>query len=453
MKEKIRIAAGQGFWGDLLTAPLDQVTKGPIDYLVMDFLAEVTMSILHKQKNRNPELGYAKDLVSITDEILPICVEKKIKIVTNGGGVNPEGCCEAILRCARKRGIKGLKVGIVLGDDILGRIDEYMMSGITFTNMETGEPFEKVRHKISSANVYFGATPIVQALQLGADIVITGRTTDTALTVGPLVYEFGWSENDWNKLASGTVAGHILECGGQATGGNFSADWRSVPDLAHIGFPIAEVYQNGDIVITKHEGTGGLVNVATVTEQLVYEIGDPKRFLTPDCIVDFTTIQLEQEDTNRVRIRGVRGYPAPDDYKVSMSYSDGYMAIGTLTYAWPDALEKAKKADEILRTRFSDLGLVFDEIHTEFIGYNSSHGPLVPSDVQPQEVLFCIGVRSQDQNAVERFTREIAPLILNGPPGVTGYGAGRPKPREVLAFWPALIPKSAVKPEVVVKEV
>jgi hypothetical protein len=453
MKDYVRIASGQGFWGDLLTAPIDQVTKGPIDYMMMDYLAEVTMSIMQKQKRRDPKLGYAKDLVELFEQILPICVEKNIKVITNGGGVNPVSCSQAILDVARRLGINKLKIGVILGDDILDRIDALRAQGIELKNMETGESLDTVRDRLQSANVYFGAFPIVEALKRGAQIVLTGRTTDTGLTLAPMIYEFDWKEDDWDKLAAGTVAGHILECGGQASGGNFSGDWRSVPDLAHIGFPIAEAYPNGEIVITKHENTGGLVSLATVKEQLLYEIGNPKEYITPDCVADFTTIQLEQVGPNRVKVFGVKGKPATAYYKVSMSYLDGYTAVGTLTYAWPDALEKAQKADEVLRTRLRDLHLDFEEIRTEFLGYNSCHGPLATPMSEVNEVVLRVGVRSQDYNAVERFGKELAPLILTGPPGVTGFAGGRPKPSEVISYWPALIPKSAVQPEIVMQEV
>jgi hypothetical protein len=268
-----------------------------------------------------------------------------------------------------------------------------------------------------------------------------------------MIYEFGWNENDWDKLASGTVAGHILECGGQASGGNFSGDWRAVPDPAHIGFPIAEAYPNGEVVITKHENTGGIVTVETVKEQLLYEIGNPTSYMTPDVVADFTSIQLEHVGKNRVRMFGVKGKPATDTYKVSMAYLDGYTAIGTLTYAYPDALEKAQKADEILRTRLSDLGLKFDEIRTEYLGLNSCHGAIAEMPNVINEVVLRIGVRSHSHSAVERFGKELAPLILTGPPGVTGFAGGRPKPDEVIAYWPALIPKKEIKPKVAIKKI
>jgi hypothetical protein len=453
MRPKIRIASGQGFWGDLLTAPYDQVTKGPIDYMMMDYLAEVTMSIMQKQKRKDPNLGYAKDLVPLMERILPVITQKNIKVITNGGGVNPTACRDAIFGVAKRLGIGGLKIGVVLGDDILDQLDELRAKGMLLDNMESGESLDAVRERVMSANVYFGAWPIVEALRQGAQIIITGRTTDTGLTLAPMIYEFDWQEDDWDKIAAGTVAGHILECGGQASGGNFSADWKNVPDLAHIGFPIAEAYPNGEVVITKHEGTGGLVSRQTVTEQLMYEIGNPKNYITPDCIADFTTIHLKEEKKNRVRMYGVKGKPATDSYKVSMSYLDGYTAIGTLTYAWPEALEKAKAADKILRTRLADLGLKFDEIRSEFMGYNSCHGPIAVMPNEVNEVVLRFGVRGSDYKSVERFGMELAPLILTGPPAVTGFAGGRPKPSEVIAYWPALIPKSAVTPRVEVAEV
>lgn len=450
MKEKIRIASGQGFWGDLVDAPYNQATGGPVDYIMMDYLAEVTMSIVQKQKLKDPKLGYARDIPPLMERLLPVIKEKNIKVITNGGGVNPIACRDAIFEVAKKIGIKELKIGVVMGDNILDNINGLVSKGIELKNMETGESVKTVREKILSANVYFGAAAIVECLKQEADIVITGRVTDTGLTLAPMIYEFGWDMNNWDLMAAGTVAGHILECGGQASGGNFLGDWKSIPDLARIGFPIAEAFPNGEVIITKHDNTGGRVSVETVSEQLVYEIGDPKDYITPDCIADFTSIKLEDIGENRVRVYGVKGLPATEFYKVSMSYSDGYSAFGSLTYSWPEALDKAKAADEILRTRLNDLGLKFDEIKTEFQGYNACHGPLAKSFDELNEVVLRIGVRSQDRKAIERFGKEIAPLILTGPPGVTGFAGGRPKPSDVVAYWPALIPKSEVKPEYII---
>lgn len=420
---------------------------------MMDYLAEVTMSIMQKQKNKDPRLGYARDLVTLMEEILPLCAERNVRIITNGGGVNPVACSNAIAETAHRLKIDGIRIGVVQGDDILDRIDGLVAEGHSLKNMETQEPVSTVRTRLQSANVYFGAGPIVEALQQGATIVVTGRTTDTGLTLAPMMYEFGWKPDDWDRLAAGTVAGHILECGGQASGGNFLGDWRSVPDLAHIGFPIAEAYPDGRIVITKHDSLGGMVTMQTVKEQLLYEIGNPKEYITPDCVADFTTIQLSHDGANKVRISDVKGRPATEFYKVSMSYEDGYTAFGTLTYSWPDALEKATAADRILRQRLKDLGLQFDEVRSEFLGVNSSHSHLAPPVKDANEVVLRVGVRSHDKRAVERFGKEIAPLILTGPPSVTGFAGGRPRPSDVISYWPALISKKAVKPRVQVMSV
>ena len=454
MQEKIKIASGQGFWGDLIDAPYYQVTKGDIDYLVMDYLAEVTMSILQKQKNKNPELGYAKDIPDLMKRLLPITTRKKIKIITNGGGVNPIACAKAVKKVAQELGISELKIGIVLGDDISNQIDELLNNNAQLNNMETGESIVLIKDKILSANVYFGAFPIVEALQKGADIVITGRTTDTGLTLAPMIYEFGWNKNNFDLLAAGTVAGHILECGAQASGGNFLGDWQSIPNMAEIGFPIAEAYPNGEFIITKHQNTGGKVSFQTVAEQLVYEIGDPELYITPDCVADFTSIKLKDLGNDRVRVYNIKGKQDTEFYKVSCSYSDGYFSSATLTYSWPQALTKAKAADEILRKRLSNLNLQFDEIRTEFIGYNSTHGPLATllDEDRINEIMLRIAVRSHDYNSVERFGKEIAPLILTGPPSVTGFSGGRPKPSEVVAYWPALISKKLVNPKVEILE-
>jgi len=454
MKEKIRIAAGQGFWGDLPDAPVRQVEEGPIDYLMLDYLAEVTMSIMQKQKARDPKAGYARDFVSLMKRILPACVERDIKVVANAGGVNVEGCAAAVREVARELGLGGkLKIGIVTGDDILDRVDSFLAQGIELRNMDTGEPLTTVRDRIQSANAYLGAAPIVEALNQGARVVITGRATDTGLTLGPMIHEFGWAGDDWNKLAAGTIAGHIIECGAQCSGGNCQYEWQSIPDLANVGFPIAEASADGTFVITKHECTGGRVNLPSVKEQLVYEMGDPRGYITPDCVADFTTVRLLDDGADRVRVFGIKGRPATDTLKVSISYSAGYKAVGTLVYAWPDAYQKAKAADSILRARLNRLGLRFDQILTEYVGANATHGPLA-GEPSPDlaEVQLRVGVRGDDRNAIERFTKEIAPLILTGPPAVTGFAGGRPKVEEIVAYWPALIPKSQIMSNVEVIE-
>jgi hypothetical protein len=304
-----------------------------------------------------------------------------------------------------------------------------------------------------SANAYIGSGPIIEALQKGAQIVITGRSTDTALTMAPLRHEFGRKPDAWNELAAGIVAGHIIEFGAQCSGGNCLVDWRNIPDLADVGYPIVEGHSDGSFVVTKHANTGGRVSVASIKEQLVYEMGDPHGYITPDVIADFTSIQLAQEGPDRVRVSGIRGAPATDKLKVSIAYRDGWKAVGSLVYVWPDALEKAELADKVLRARLERLGLRFDQILTEFVGANATHGPLAGSaGREAPEVEFRVGVRSHDKRMVERFTREIVPLVLNGPPSVTGFAGGRPKVEEIVAYWPALIDKTVVTPGVEIRQ-
>jgi hypothetical protein len=452
MKNTVRVAGGQGFWGDLLTAPIDQVRKGPIDYLMLDYLAEVTMSILQKQRNRNPEAGFARDFVSLMQEILPDCVEKSIKVLSNAGGVNVEGCAAGIADAARSLGLQGkVKIGVVTGDDVLDRLDEWLANGIEINSMDDGTPLASIRDKVQSANVYLGAAPLVEALGRGANVIVGGRLTDTGLTLAPLMHEFGWSFDDWDKVSAGTIAGHIIECGAQSSGGNCQYEWQSIPDMANIGFPIVEASPSGEFIVTKHDGTGGRVNVQSVTEQLLYEMGDPKAYITPDVVADFSSISLEAAGDDRVRVFGIKGNPKTDFYKVSIAYSDGFKSVGTLVYAWPDALEKAQAADRILRERLVRLGLKFDLILTEFVGVNATHGLLGARSVSPSdipEVQFRVAVRGKNKADVERFTKEIAPLILTGPPAVTGFAGGRPKVEEIMAYFPALIPKSLIETKV-----
>ena len=457
MTAPVRIASGQGFWGDDLEAPVRQVEGGPIDYLMLDYLAEVTMSILQKQRSRDPSAGYARDFVPLMERIFPACVERDIRVVTNAGGVNPVGCAEALVEAGRKAGVGGrARVGRVTGDDILERLDELISTGHPLAHMETGEPLATVRDRVASANVYIGARPIVEALAKGAQVVVTGRSTDTALTYGPMAHAFGWAWDAWDRIAAGVVAGHINECGAQASGGNTLIDWWTIPDLAQVGFPIIEASPDGSFVVTKHRGSGGRVSRATVSEQIVYEMGDPRSYITPDVVADFTTIRLEDDGPDRVRVLGVRGGPPTEFLKVSVAYADGWKATGTLTYAWPDAAAKARAAGRILRERLDRLGLGFDAVRSELVGWDSTHGHLAgepPPDLP--EVELRVGVRGQDRAAVERFTREIAPLVLTGPPSVTGFAGGRPRVQEIVAYWPALVRREAVEPwlEVEVLEV
>ena len=446
----VRVAAAQGFWGDSLDAPRRQVEGGPVDYLMLDYLAEVTMSILQKQKERDPAMGYARDFIGAVESVLPAVVDRGVKVVANAGGVNPRACAAAVRGVLQKAGAGArVKIGVVTGDDLLPRLDELIAAGHELRNMDTGESLAIVRDRVLSANAYLGSVPIVDALSRGAAIVITGRSTDTALTMAPLRHAYGWADDDWDRLAAGIIAGHIIECGAQCSGGNCLYDWRSVPDLANVGYPIVEGRADGTFIVTKHPNTGGCVSIQSISEQLLYEMGDPRSYITPDVVADFTSIRLAEDGPNRVRVFGIKGRPPTDKLKVSIAYFYGYKAEGTLVYAWPDAYAKAKEADRVLRERLDRLGLRFDKVLTEFVGANAAHGALTPPiPTDAPEVQLRVGVRSENRGAVERFTREIAPLVLNGPPSVTGFAGGRPKVEEIVAYWPALIDKRVISPTV-----
>ena len=450
MRDSIRIASGQGFWGDLPNAPINQVRKGPIDYLVMDYLAEVTMSIMQKQKLRNPDYGYARDFVGVVSEILPDIAEKGIKVISNAGGVNPEACKEQILEAIEEQGYEDIKVAVVDGDNILNDLDTLIEDGHPLNNMETGEPITSVKGELLSANVYFGSRPIVEALNKGADIVVTGRVTDTGLTLAPMIHEFDWSFEDYDKMSAGTIAGHIIECGAQVSGGNFT-DWETIDDFVDIGFPIIEANSDGSFYVTKHEDTGGLISEQTVKEQLLYEIGDPTEYITPDCIADFTSISLEEAGSNRVKVSGIKGRPETDTYKISASYNDGYKLSSTLVYSWPGALKKAKRAGEILQGRANALGLKYDDFRVEYVGVNGCSEQPITEDLleaEHEEVQMRVSLSGSSKEDLNRFGKEVAPLILTGPSGVTGFAGGRPKASGIVAYWPALLDKEAVSPRV-----
>ena len=439
----IRIANGQGFWGDWLEAPVRLVEQGPIDYLCLDYLAEITMSILQKQKQENPNLGYARDFPPLMARIAKQIRERGVTVIANAGGVNPAACAREVKRLAPE-----LKVAVVHGDDVFPRLDDFIARGLPLNNLDTGAPLSTVRDRVLSANAYIGAFPLVEALATGAQVIIAGRCTDTALTLAPMVHRFGWREDDYHLLAAGTIAGHIIECGAQATGGNCQVDWQTIPDFANIGYPIVEAEPDGSFTVTKHPGTGGRVTCDVVKEQLLYELGDPQNYITPDCIADFTTIQLKDAGRDRVRVSAIEGRQRTPFLKVSLSYEWGYKAIGSLVYSWPEAYGKARLAERIVRERLSQLGLNFEEIWAEILGFNACHGPAALPFPDVPEVQLRLGVRGQSKKDVDRFTRELIPLVLSGPPTATGFGDGRPPVREVVAYWPALVPREEIRTHV-----
>jgi len=442
----VRVGNGQGFWGDNVDAPVELLRGGPIDYVGMDYLAEVTLSIMMRQKLKDPQLGYATDFIDFVRRVLPEVREREVRILSNAGGLNPHACRERIFEVASELGVEGIRVGVVEGDDLLPRLGELVAAGHELRNMDTGEPIAPVVDRMTSANAYLGARPVVEALAEGAHIVLCGRITDTALALAPLVHEFGWGEEDWDRLAAGTIAGHILECGAQCTGGNFSR-WWEVPDLAGAGYPIVEAAEDGTFVVTKHEGTGGMVTVDTVAEQLLYEMAKPSEYITPDVVADFTTIRLAPDGDDRVRVDGIEGRPRTGTLKISASYLAGYKASGQITLSGPRAVDKARLAADVVWKRLERAGVSFPEERrsVEILGIGACLPGVLPVPDDPPEVVLRLGVRDEDRAKVERFGKEIAPLITAGPPGVTGFAGGRPKAQAVVAYWPALLAREEVE--------
>jgi hypothetical protein len=440
--KRVRIGNGCGFWGDNLDAPRELAERGRLDYLTLEYLAELTMSILASQKHRHPEAGYASDFIEVLQQLTPVLQRRpQLKIITNAGGMNPLGCATRARAVLDQAGLSTRRLAIVHGDDLLPRLDELLVQGHAFTNLDTSEPLTVVRDRLVSANAYLGAPPIVSALRQGADVVITGRVADASLTLAPAVHEFGWTWDDWDRLAAGTVAGHLIECGAQATGGLW-CNWQET-DLALVGYPIADVEASGDFVLTKPPGSGGAVNRETVAEQLLYEVGDPAAYLTPDVVADFTSVNLTETGCDEVRVTGARGKPATDSYKVSIAYRDGWSSSGTLVLAGPEATKKARRCSEILFERLRRAGALPEHRNVECLGAGACvPGVMATSD--PPEVVLRVTVRDASRAVVERFTKEFAPLVTSGPPGVTGYTTGRPPVREVFAYWPALVDKNAV---------
>jgi hypothetical protein len=452
----VRIGNGQGFWGDNVDAPVELVRGGPIDYVGMDYLAEVTLSIMMRQKRKDPDQGYATDFIDFIRRILPEALERNVRILTNAGGLNPRACRRRIFEVARELGLSGVRVGVVEGDDIHERLPGLIAAGHPLKNMDTGEPLAPHVDRLMSANAYLGARPVVAALAKGAQIVLCGRVTDTALALAPMIHEFGWGESDWDRLAAGTIAGHILECGAQCTGGNYSR-WWEVPDLWNVGYPIAEAREDGSFVVTKHDGTGGMVTEDTVAEQLLYEMSKPDEYITPDCVADFTSIRLAQDGPDRVAVSGIRGGPKTPFLKISASYLAGYKTSGQITISGPRAIAKAHLAADIVWRRLERAGVTFppENRSVELVGAGACLPGIFPPVADPPEVVLRLGVRDADPEKVARFGVELAPLITAGPPGVTGFAGGRPKPQEVMAYWPALLAREEVEDriEVTVEEI
>lgn len=445
----VTIANAAGFWGDRIDAPRQLLERQAVDYLQLEYLAEVTMGVLERVRSADPTAGYATDFVEyVLPEILEFVAEGTT-VVTNAGGLNPVGCARDTLTVAADQGVD-ITVGVVTGDELTDEVDA-LDAEYGLEHLQTGAGLSAITGEIRTAAAYLGAEPIAEALDAEVDIVITGRVTDPALVLGPLCHEYGWTAGEWNRLAAGIVAGHLIECGTQVTGGNSLADWAAVP-YEQIGYPIATVSRDGTVTITKPPDTGGTVTRETVCQQLVYEIGDPTAYLTPDVTADFTTPRVSETGPNEVTLTGIEGRPPPSSYKAVVHHDAGYRLTETLLYAAPDALAKARRAADLLEDRIAALDLAIEATTAEYIGHNAAGGPaaaVAPDKDDHAEVMLRFAARSRDRAALERLAMEFAPLSLTGPPAVTGLtGGGRPEPQRIVGAWPTTVPERAVTPTV-----
>lgn len=454
--KKVAIGGGQGFWGDSPDAAIHMIRHADIQYMACDYLAELTLSIMAKQQIKDPAKGFAPDFQTrLLKEAGKEAWEKNIRICTNAGGMNVQGCVDGIRNWAESEKLSGYKIGYVLGDNIKDKIGKLLKDGWTFPNYDYDGRFEDIVDKIYNCNVYIGHEGIEECLKGGADVVVTGRAADSALFMAPLKHELGWAADDWDNLARGIMAGHLLECGGQGAGGNYMYDWRSVPDMENLGFPIAELTAD-TMEITKAPDCGGIICEQSVKEQFLYEVLDPANYLTPDVNVDVSHATLKQVGDNRVRVEGIKGKEKPDELKLCVGYHKGWKAVSMLSFSWPDAYEKAKYTAEIIMKKMKKKGMKADDVHISYIGLNSLH--LGVSDMSEEalknlnECVMRIAVFSEDKNECAKIIPEISPLQLNGPPGASFFG-GRAHVQEVMALWPTSVPRDAVKVESHIVEV
>lgn len=447
MSRPIRIANTCAFWGDRVDASAELLAQDPsVDFLTLDYLAEVSMSILAKLRQRDPAKGYAQDFVDVARSLIPFWKNgRKFRVVTNAGGLNPLACAKACAAELRAGGLTHLKIGVIGGDDVLDVVRSAPELKI-FSHLDTGESIGARIRDIVTANAYLGAAPIAQAIRLGADIVITGRVADPSLTVGPCAAHFGWREDALDRLAGATVAGHLIECGTQVTGG-ISTDWLNLP-TENIGYPIVEIADDGSCIVTKPAGTGGAVNERIVKEQLLYELGDPANYLSPDVTASFLTLKVDDLGNDRVRVSGATGRAAPATLKVSATMRAGFRASGMLTIIGKDAVAKAHRAAAAVEARLKSCGMSPGQFHVESLGSGDSLNGVLPARNDLMETVLRITVADDRREVVERFSRELIPLVTSGPQGTTGYFDGRPAVRDVFSYWPCLIDRSRVRPTV-----
>jgi hypothetical protein len=452
--KKIRLGSGSAFWGDMLEPAVELVEKGDINYIGFDHLAELTLAIFQRIKAKDPTKGYIPDIIPWMKAILPAAWRNGCKVITNAGGANPEMGAEEVLKIARDLGIKRMKIGVVVGDDVSARLSELINKGVKFPNLDSKEEdLSRIKDRIVAANAYIGSDSIIDALKEGAQVVVAGRVSDNALFVAPVMYEFGWkfSNKYIEEIASAITMGHLMECAECCTGG-MSNIWQAVPEPWRIGFPVAEFYENGETIITKVADTGGLVNEWTIKEHLVYEVLDPKNYIMPDGIADFTSVKLEEVGQNRVKISRAMGKGRPKDLKLCIGYRDGFIGEAQIFFPWPDALEKAKRAAKIVEERLKIVKLKAEDVRYDFLGVNTLLGETVPiKDLDYNEVGLRVAAKTQLQEEADKVRREITHLWT-----ISSVGAhmGVPmQPRPVVSLWPTLIPREEVPTRVIMKEV
>ncbi|MFY9315031.1 MAG: acyclic terpene utilization AtuA family protein [Burkholderiales bacterium] len=447
----VRVGAGLGFYGDSWRPVRASIERGGVQYIASDHLSELTLAILQKDRQRDkpgdPPSGYARDAVPMLAELWPLAAKRGVKFVLNAGGLNPEGARLAIARTFRDKGWRA-KIATVSGDSVLERIDELRAAGEALAHMDTGADIAGVRERMLFASAYLGAQPIAEALAQGADIVLTGRVADAALTLGPLAHEFGWRWDDWDRLAAGLTLGHLLECSGQGSGGNFGSagEWAKVPDYAHLGYPIAEVSADGSALFTKPPGTGGRVSFDTVRQQLLYEVHNPHAYYSPDVVLDMGTLEFDDQGNDRVRISGASGAPRPQTLKIVAGYHDGWMGTGMIGFAWPEAYAKCEKSAEIIRTLVAERGWPVEDTNVEYIGYNSLLGANADPTYRDQlnECFLRMTIRTKDKKVADAFGRLFPWLGLSGPPYVGSMKGVQPA-KELLGIWPTLVSRELVE--------
>jgi len=445
--KSVRIGAGLGFYGDSWRPVRASIERGGVKYIASDHLSELTLAILQKDRQRDPAAGHARDGLPMLAELWPLAARHGVRFVLNAGGLNPEGAREAIARAFRDQGWKA-RIATVTGDSVAERIDELRAAGERLAHMDTGADLASVRERLLFASAYLGAQPIAEALARGADIVLTGRVADAALSLGPIAHELGWRWDDWERLAGGLTVGHLLECSGQGSGGNFGSagEWERIPDYAHLGYPIAEVYEDGSALLTKPPGTGGRVSFDTLRQQLLYEVHDPHAYVSPDVVLDMGTLRFDDQGGDRVRVRGAGGAARPAKLKIVAGYHDGWMGQGIVGYAWPDAYAKCAKSAEIIGALVKERGWPVEDMQVEYIGYNSLLGEHADPACRDQlnECFLRMTIRTQDKRVADAYGRLFPWLGLSGPPYIGSMKGVQPA-KELLGIWPTLVARDLIE--------